>query len=544
MRRTGLTFAPEAGSWRLRQVINKLILEDDLYSRGRRRLLAGLAAGEALLPHRPADRDGRRHARDRRAREERHRRSAASTPSRRAARCRSAGSSRSRTRRSSGSARTAIDELRRKITLLRDATKGTRAQVKWHDPAATFAEGIASRGDRRIGRVIERVWRAGGTFQEWSEHFALDRWLDAMARRRSRPRLVRHPAPHPRRSAAVGPHRPPVCTRTSSGRTGRRRSPRTGSPIAAGRRATTVGCAPTTPSSTSWRRPSRPAGGSQGTGQELVGARRDPTLRCGSSARSPRFPRRERADAGHLRVPGPLDVHEAGQGPLDLASRRRPRDGAGVSHRGAPARVHRGVLAAAEGELRARAVDRARERRRVPRPRVRPRGRPRQLARDADRRAARRHRRHRGHTARGSRAGVARSRHRGGVERGRRERVRLGGRARRRGRVGGPRPRGSELPTERQRKGRTLTEDVRPVIRRIEVRPHDGGTEIVMELSTQPRSAKPGDILAAIERHTGSPGVLVEANARRTHQWIERDGTRWEPQDADTRPCAQEARAS
>ena len=32
MRRTGLTFAPEAGSWRLRQVINKLILEEDLYA--------------------------------------------------------------------------------------------------------------------------------------------------------------------------------------------------------------------------------------------------------------------------------------------------------------------------------------------------------------------------------------------------------------------------------------------------------------------------------------------------------------------------------
>ena len=73
-----------------------------------------------------------------------------------------------------------VDELQRKITLLRNAMKGTRAQVKWHDPSATFAEGIMSRGDRRIGRVIERVWRDGGTFQEWSEHFALDRWIDAM----------------------------------------------------------------------------------------------------------------------------------------------------------------------------------------------------------------------------------------------------------------------------------------------------------------------------------------------------------------------------
>ena len=54
-------------------------------------------------------------------------------------------------------------------------------QLKWHDAEATFAEGLASRGDRRIGRVIERVWRSGGTFQEWSERFDLDRWTDAMA---------------------------------------------------------------------------------------------------------------------------------------------------------------------------------------------------------------------------------------------------------------------------------------------------------------------------------------------------------------------------
>ena len=74
-----------------------------------------------------------------------------------------------------------VDELRRKIFLARDALRGTKASLKWHDPEATYAEGILSRGDRRIGRVIERVWRAGGTFQEWSEHFRLDRFLDAMA---------------------------------------------------------------------------------------------------------------------------------------------------------------------------------------------------------------------------------------------------------------------------------------------------------------------------------------------------------------------------
>src|SRR5262249_27773693 len=73
-------------------------------------------------------------------------------------------------------------ELRRKIGLLRDATHRARGvQLKWHDPRATLVEGIASRGDRRIGAVIERVWRAGGTFQEWSEQFDLRPWEDAMA---------------------------------------------------------------------------------------------------------------------------------------------------------------------------------------------------------------------------------------------------------------------------------------------------------------------------------------------------------------------------
>jgi hypothetical protein len=65
--------------------------------------------------------------------------------------------------------------------MLRDDLKRSGAAIRWHDPAATFAEGIASRGDRRIGNVIERVWRAGGTFQEWSERFELGRWTDAMA---------------------------------------------------------------------------------------------------------------------------------------------------------------------------------------------------------------------------------------------------------------------------------------------------------------------------------------------------------------------------
>jgi radical SAM-linked protein len=104
----------------------------------------------------------------------------------------------------------------------------------------------------------------------------------------------------------------------------------------------------------------------------------------------------------------------------------------------------------------------------------------------------------------------------------------------------------STLETTKRRKGRDVIEDVRPVIRRIIVcdepsttaLPNGGQPPVVeMEMSTQPRGAKPGEVLAAI-------GDFTEVRARRTHQWIERDGARQEPLDADTRPRMPEACAS
>ncbi|MEK9580305.1 MAG: B12-binding domain-containing radical SAM protein, partial [Acidimicrobiaceae bacterium] len=74
------------------------------------------------------------------------------------------------------------EELRRKVELLKNDLRGTKGvQLKWHDTRASLAEGITSRGDRRLGAVIEYVWRHGGTFQEWSEHFSIDLWLEALA---------------------------------------------------------------------------------------------------------------------------------------------------------------------------------------------------------------------------------------------------------------------------------------------------------------------------------------------------------------------------
>jgi radical SAM family uncharacterized protein len=180
-RRSGLTFAPEGGSWRLRQVINKLITEDDLYgavdsafSQGWTRMklyfLTGLPTeldedtlGIAELARRCVEL-GKQHTN-------------------RASVTVSLGGFVPKAHTPfQWFGQNTLPELRRKIGLLRDATHRARGvQLKWHDPAATTVEGICSRGDRRIGAVIERVWRDGGTFQEWSEHFQMARWEAAMA---------------------------------------------------------------------------------------------------------------------------------------------------------------------------------------------------------------------------------------------------------------------------------------------------------------------------------------------------------------------------
>jgi radical SAM family uncharacterized protein len=180
VRRTGLTFAPEGGTWRIRQVINKLITDDDLFaavdaafSQGWRRVklyfLTGVPteADEDTLGIAELAREvvaiGRRYT------------SKASCTA-------SVGGFVPKPHTPfQWFGQNRVDELRRKVGLIRDALRRSGAQLRWHDPAASFAEGIASRGDRRIGRVIERVWRAGGTFQEWSERFDLARWLEAMA---------------------------------------------------------------------------------------------------------------------------------------------------------------------------------------------------------------------------------------------------------------------------------------------------------------------------------------------------------------------------
>jgi hypothetical protein len=89
---------------------------------------------------------------------------------------------------------------------------------------------------------------------------------------------------------------------------------------------------------------------------------------------------------------------------------------------------------------------------------------------------------------------------------------------------------------------------VSPTIRRLEVLDAAGSATspatIEMELVTQPRGAKPTEVIAAIAGMSPSPLTLDVGRAVRIHQWIERDGARCEPLDADTRPHVPQVRAS
>ena len=102
------------------------------------------------------------------------------------------------------------------------------------------------------------------------------------------------------------------------------------------------------------------------------------------------------------------------------------------------------------------------------------------------------------------------------------------------------------LEVTQVRKGRASVADVRPAIRRLEVldRSTNASATVEMELLTQPRGAKPSEVAEAIAGVSPAAPTLVVGRAVRTHQWIERDGARCEPLDADTRPCAPEVRAS
>ncbi|GAA2817134.1 TIGR03960 family B12-binding radical SAM protein [Crossiella cryophila] len=182
-RRSGLTFAPEGGSERLRKVINKMVSEEDLirtvstaYANGWRQVKLYFMCG---LPT-ETDEDVLQIARM--AKEVIKAGRAASgrkdirctisiggfvpkphTPFQWAAQC------------DPDTVDSRLRKLRDEINT--DRSIGRNIGMRYHDGKPALIEGLLSRGDRRLGRVIERVWREGGQFDGWGEHFSYDRWV-------------------------------------------------------------------------------------------------------------------------------------------------------------------------------------------------------------------------------------------------------------------------------------------------------------------------------------------------------------------------------
>ncbi|GLZ81845.1 B12-binding domain-containing radical SAM protein [Actinorhabdospora filicis] len=184
-RRSGLTFAPEGGSERIRRVINKMVSEEDLirtvvtaYGNGWRQVKLYFMCGL------PTETDEDVVAIAKMAHEVI-----------RAGRA-AAGNKDIRVTVSIGgfvpkphtpfqwAAQEHPEVIDRRLDLLKKAINSDRSLgrsigYRYHDGQPSLIEGLLSRGDRRVGDVILQVWREGGRFDGWTEHFSYERWAGA-----------------------------------------------------------------------------------------------------------------------------------------------------------------------------------------------------------------------------------------------------------------------------------------------------------------------------------------------------------------------------
>ncbi len=182
-RRSGLTFAPEGGSERIRKVINKMVSEEDListvaaaYGAGWRQVKLYFMCG---LPT-ETDEDVLQIAELAKRVIETGRQ----VSGRRDIRCTvSIGGFVPKPHTPfQWASQLGVEETDARLAKLRDAIRadkryGSSIGFRYHDGQPGIVEGLLSRGDRRVGKVIEAVWRDGGRFDGWSEHFSYERWM-------------------------------------------------------------------------------------------------------------------------------------------------------------------------------------------------------------------------------------------------------------------------------------------------------------------------------------------------------------------------------
>ena len=178
-RKTGLTFAPEAGSERLRHVINKGLSDEDLLQtiqaaaeRGWHSVKLYFMLG--LPTETPDDVESIAHL----ARQISHV-------------GRQAGGKALHPKVSATAfvpkahtpfqwvAQVTEEELNDRIEALRLGLKRSGMRLSWQEPGMSLLEAVLARGDRRLSKVIYRAWQLGSRFDGWSEHFDYERWRRA-----------------------------------------------------------------------------------------------------------------------------------------------------------------------------------------------------------------------------------------------------------------------------------------------------------------------------------------------------------------------------
>lgn len=187
-RRSGLTFAPEGGSERIRRVINKMVSEDDLvktvaaaYANGWRQVKLYFMCG---LPTETDDDVMQIGELAKRVIE-----TGRQVSGRKDIRCTvSIGGFVPKAHTPfQWAGQLGHEETDARLAKLRDLIKsdkryGRSIGFRYHDGKPGMIEGLLSRGDRRVGRVIEDVWRNGAQFDGWSEHFSFDLWAQSADR--------------------------------------------------------------------------------------------------------------------------------------------------------------------------------------------------------------------------------------------------------------------------------------------------------------------------------------------------------------------------
>lgn len=71
------------------------------------------------------------------------------------------------------------EEFRSKIKLVKDSIKDNKVTFNYHDPKTSYLEAVVARGDRKVSDALLSAWENGCRFDGWSEHLKYDTWLEA-----------------------------------------------------------------------------------------------------------------------------------------------------------------------------------------------------------------------------------------------------------------------------------------------------------------------------------------------------------------------------